>query len=109
MKNSALAYQTLDHIKAHPEEWNQGVWHCGTSHCFAGLVEVFTTGEDVSSESTWDVAEQALGLTTAEAVLLFDAYNTLADLEETVDSLFGPRQDALFKTGFYRANAYPIT
>jgi hypothetical protein len=31
-----LAYQTLDYIREHPKEWDQGLYWCGTSACFAG-------------------------------------------------------------------------
>lgn len=38
--NAELAYKVLDHIDAHPEQWNQGVYigkaECGTVACFAG-------------------------------------------------------------------------
>ena len=93
MKNAALAYKTLDHIKAHPEKWDQGVWHCGTTHCFAGLVELFTTGEDKSKARTWDVAEEALGVSGEEATDLFYERNTLADLEKIIKTIFGSRPE----------------
>lgn len=28
--------KVLDHIKAHPETWTQGVWDCETTACFCG-------------------------------------------------------------------------
>lgn len=31
-----LAYETLDQIEAHPEEWYQDQWRCDTGMCFAG-------------------------------------------------------------------------
>lgn len=38
--NAELAYQVIDHIDAHPEQWRQGLWigqaQCGTIACFAG-------------------------------------------------------------------------
>jgi hypothetical protein len=39
--NAVLAYQVLDHIEAHPEQWDQTNWarqvpECGTAGCFAG-------------------------------------------------------------------------
>lgn len=33
--------RVLTHIEQHPEEWDQAVWHCRTSHCFAGFSEIF--------------------------------------------------------------------
>ena len=95
MKNAALAYKTLDYIKAHPEEWDQSMWHCGTTHCFGGLVELFTTGNGDESHwtSTWDVAEEALGTDLVESAQLFDDGNTLADLEKIIKTIFGSRPD----------------
>ena len=93
MKNAALAYKTLDYIKAHPEEWDQSNWHCGTTHCFGGLVEMFTTGEVNEWESTWDVAEEALGISIDESTDLFYENNTLADLEKIIKTIFGSRPE----------------
>lgn len=40
MVNVELMQKVLDHITAHPKEWNQASWanrwSCGTSFCFAG-------------------------------------------------------------------------
>ena len=35
-KNVELAYKTLDYIRAHPEEWSQQIYMCGSMACFAG-------------------------------------------------------------------------
>lgn len=32
--------EVLNYIKEHPSEWDQNVWHCGTSHCMAGHLQV---------------------------------------------------------------------
>lgn len=34
--NVELLDRTLAYIEAHPEEWDQGNWRCGTGMCFAG-------------------------------------------------------------------------
>lgn len=99
MKNAVLAYKTLDHIKAHPKHWDQSVWHCGTTHCFAGLVELFTTGEDESTALTWDVAAEALGIDDIESRLLFNPENKLSDLVKQVEDIFGPDESQLYSTG----------
>lgn len=42
MPNVPLLSKTMDHIEAHPEEWDQSMWatrknpQCGTIACFAG-------------------------------------------------------------------------
>lgn len=57
--NAELAYKVLDHIDAHPEQWNQGRWYgadpeCGTTACFAGWA-VALSGHDVTlGEQTED-------------------------------------------------------
>lgn len=39
MKDEARAYNALDYIREHPEEWNQEQYFaCGTTACFAGRV-----------------------------------------------------------------------
>ena len=91
MKNAALAYKVLDYIKAHPEEWDQRNWHCGTTHCFGGFVEMFATGEKESWESTWVVAEEALGIDVIDASMLFSEHNTLMNLSQLIKMIFGPR------------------
>ena len=39
-----LAYDTLDYIKAHPEDWNQGEWRCSTGMCYAGWLVTLAGG-----------------------------------------------------------------
>jgi len=96
-----LLQKVLDHVTAHPEEHDQSVWArqtpCGTSMCVAGHTAAMC-GWDLD-RSVWspmtgfsrvlrdnvprhvsDVAAEELGLTTHEADVLFDGWNTLADL-----------------------------
>ena len=91
MKNAALAYKVLDYIRTNPEEWDQRTWHCGTTHCFAGLIEFFITGEDKYGIRTMDVAMDALKIIPSEARALFNVHNTLQDLFELTERIFGPR------------------
>lgn len=46
MPNTELLKRTLNHIEAHPEEWDQEYWArrtlCGTSYCFAGTAVVLS-------------------------------------------------------------------
>ena len=39
-----LAYDTLDYIKAHPEDWNQETWRCSTGMCYAGWLATLAGG-----------------------------------------------------------------
>lgn len=115
--NAALAYRVLDHIDAHPEQWNQGLYigkaECGTVACFAGWT-CLLSGEtpsyfgDGQTETSWltfngdqipvaDRAEQLLGvdryieLGEGGADDLFGGGNSREDLGELVEELFGPR------------------
>lgn len=49
--NAALAYLVLDHIDAHPEQWNQGRWigqaECTTVGCFAGWAVLLSGAEPI--------------------------------------------------------------
>lgn len=117
--NTALARRVLEHIEAHPEQWNQRRWavrsECGTSFCFAGhavhlthpdalylfgldlldgdernhAVKVLIPGRP-GPEYVRDVAVQLLGLSDYDARLLFHASNTLEHLHGYVDQLQAP-------------------
>lgn len=109
--NIELLTKTLEAVKANPEHWNQEKWHCGTSHCFAGFVELIANDLPLDSHSeelrnderfhkvfdpayrflirwkTPDNSKRLLGLSEEESSTLFHACNTLSDLEHIVKSL----------------------
>lgn len=115
MPNAPLLLKTLHHIEAHPEEWVQETWHCGTTACYAGHAVIIDGGEwyphgsalliardDDPAEDVWhdpcgstsviQVAHRArhiLGLTHEQAVRLFSYDNTLDDLRAEVYRLVG--------------------
>lgn len=115
--NAELAHRVLDHIKADPESWDQASWyrktHCGTVGCFAGWAVmlsglkiegpvypvVVAEGHPLDDVYVPVAAAQLLGLADdaddAEGLELFHEGNTLADLEEMVADLFGPRPEPL--------------
>lgn len=119
--NAELAYRVLDHIDAHPTEWDQATWKCGSSHCFGGWAVVLSGATvDYSNDELVvvagpdelldleieDAARQALGVTPVGAYVenfngpgrhrdpgwLFGASNTRAELGRMVEAIFGPRQ-----------------
>lgn len=112
-RNAVLAYQALDYIKAHPEEWDQSVWECGTVACFAGWVVRLSgtlppnpNDDDTDDDDTYsDAAARLLGFSSKAALdraswrevrlgfHLFYSDNTLKDLEDGVAILFGPRPE----------------
>lgn len=69
--NTALALDTLDHIRAHPEEWNQEHW----GYCFAGHVcrqaglEVISNGPVDRSFSSAYVETDGIKVRTDEVAL----------------------------------------
>jgi hypothetical protein len=105
--NVPLLRQTMAHIEASPQEWNQGNWRCETGLCFAGhaalladgtwthpysrdldewLAELITTpGGD--AQPVKDYASHVLGLEIGEADRLFMGNNTLDDLRHIVNEL----------------------
>lgn len=111
--NAELAYRVVDHIDAHPELWNQGVYigkaECGTVACFAGWAVLLAGGEiDTSTEGVTivgrpDIAagvhiERAaislLGIQGEDVALYgdpFDGLLTRGELGERVEAIFGPR------------------
>ena len=95
-------YQVLNYIKAHPEEWEQSVWH----HCFAGHACCIGSGTEWTElymfpaqldqrrvpkdlrhkvVSTFNYAMHWLGLTEEQATEVFKGNNTLEDLERIID------------------------
>jgi hypothetical protein len=45
-------------IEANPRHWDQSaLWHCGTSHCFAGIAQCLAVGLSVSEEPQVVIAE----------------------------------------------------
>jgi hypothetical protein len=80
IKFNAKNYQAvIDQIKAHPKQWKQHLWHCGTSHCFGGWAQILSQRPADEFEVRAD-ARQFLGITALEADYLFDHKRTLAEL-----------------------------
>lgn len=85
MKNTELAYKTLDYIREHPQDWNQLNYFCGTTACFAGRAILIALGFSTELEfrqwqqDNWDctttiVAQRLLGWTPREAHHVFASY-----------------------------------
>lgn len=106
--NIPLLRRTLDHIRAHPEEWRQGYWRCGTTMCFAGHAAFLAGGEWFHPEDPMcsymvaqpgevtylrgavrveDRARRVLGLTEGQADELFAGINTLGEIETLIDEI----------------------
>lgn len=92
-------------IEAHPEHWNQEAWHCGTSHCYAGVAEMMRLNLDprehcpsgdpavthslCSREKTMDWLGFAPGNWCDEERFdwLTRSANTLSDIRERIEFL----------------------
>lgn len=109
--NLPLLRKVLDHIDAHPEEWDQWqfarVVSCGTAFCVAGHAAVMSGAEPVFSPGSdrtctfrtaegWTVdvesyARDLLGLTPDEASVvdggLFDTANDRADVQRIAEAI----------------------
>lgn len=83
--NKELFVRVMNHIITHPETWNQGNWHCGTQHCFAGHAQVMYFGTD--SGSTEEEAMEALKICQDLARWLFNANRGLLEMYECVRSI----------------------
>lgn len=103
--NEKLIACVLEHIKQHPEEWEQGTWldingcrqdnWCGTVGCFAGWAVALSTPESQWPPDTYyirDRAAELLGITPNEAMLLFRASNTMGRLREYLNQFRKARQ-----------------
>lgn len=119
MPNTELAWKVLDHIAAHPEQWDQKTWlkrtDCGTAGCFAGWTALLSgdkpdwleCGGALFGEYTSFVrvnannrmvgrtvetrAAELLDIDEEDAYFLFNATNDLDDLTRYVNKIFGPR------------------
>jgi len=83
LRGDDLAYATLDYIREHPEEWNQGFYFfrnttafsCSTTACFAGRAVVLS-GEFTENRHTGIHAAELLGWTDVQADYVFRCFTT---------------------------------
>lgn len=110
MKNIENCKLVLQKIKENPDQWNQGSWHCGTSHCFAGWAQILS-GKEANNDTVRRDARIFLGLTRDDADYYFSPSRTLEDLETVVEDGYdrngydraGYNRDGLDRTGYGRA------
>jgi hypothetical protein len=117
--NVPLLRKTMEHIEAHPQEWDQQVWRCGTTMCFAGTACDLDGGQWADADMPEDEdapyllrrdgepeedtytnigpglihaatrARRILGLDETQADFLFGTSNTLDYLRAGVAELCG--------------------
>lgn len=119
--NAEALLDAVDHVKAHPEEWDQDEYRCGTGMCIAGHGAERAGGRwatsPLATHSACLIAEpgddrlhvgmcgqpthihasrrarRVFGLTVGDAVELFWSHNTLARIEVIVYTVAGRRDD----------------
>ena len=116
--NTAELVAIYQHIKAHPDEWNQRDWavrnSCGTAFCFAGHASAragakpvwvpradeadiadasLCTLPDGTERAIVSHAREVLGLWDHWHTSLFDGDNTLADLRRIITRITGVDPD----------------
>lgn len=67
MANIELLDRVLDHIEKNPESWNQAMWRCGTTYCFAGHAALLSGWKPVQADRDmywrlqgWESEEKAV-------------------------------------------------
>ena len=76
--------RAFNHILAHPDEWDQSQWHCGTTHCLFGHCQILA-GIPVNSESCLQGVMRLTGLSRDDAEWLADARRTLPEIRAYLD------------------------
>jgi len=94
--NKELIRQVINHIIDDPDTWNQTVWHseCGTSHCFAGWVDVIENG--ITSNQDTGVPNRAiksLGIGYQLGDRLFEGDNDFETLYSICKDILEDRVD----------------
>lgn len=93
--------QTLQDVKNNPEHWDQSLWHCNTSHCFAGFAEVrlrceeqgLNLNEHLMEEYSYEdylndkINHAYFGITKSSWSSLVNPSNTLTQLEFLIETL----------------------
>lgn len=95
--NAALAYRVLDHIDAHPEQWDQDTYYapssCGTTACFAGWsvllseIPIDRNGDVLLADLEPEVAEAVGALSHRD--YMGPEYRHLAEVPEVAQVLLG--------------------
>ena len=89
--------QVLDRITAHPDEWRQATWHCGTQHCFAGWAQLLA-GHPANDETARRDARIFLDLSYHEANWLFAPSTSIEDFRSFLND-----RDGYDRAGYKRA------
>lgn len=95
MPNRKILRQALQMVKDNPSHWDQTFWHCGTSHCFGGMIDlilvqlpIWATYEEIVKDNSFsnfnkmEIARfKAMGLSNIQYSAIICSLNSLDDLE----------------------------
>jgi hypothetical protein len=84
------AKRAFEHVKAHPEEWDQHQWHCGTVACLGGWMDVLLNlpyyGDANGTANTISTIAARVHIFDIDGDSLFYAGNSLDDLEQMLQT-----------------------
>lgn len=114
VRGRRLAAAVCNQIIQHPESWNQCEWHCGTSHCVAGWIDVLagyynpkTDGPTAKGESVGDSvsdrAKHALGLET-DHILGINIFAAHTRFDSIYTRLKGLADGTITRGGLYTSD-----
>lgn len=98
-----MAIRARSWIESNPRHWDQTNYHCGSSHCFAGVVEMLADGLDPQGEypesidnCTVERARLSLNLNYWVAgILWFSPYLSLDNIQDLVRAYTAPLEQVL--------------
>ena len=103
LRGEKLLKAAVNQILAHPETWNQVVWHCDTGHCIAGWCQILA-GRPQNSATVADEAMNDLGISFAERAWLFAGSRRLVEIYGFAERFSaGFDRDGRDRAGFDRA------
>jgi len=88
-----LLAATFNAIMDNPDQWDQGQWHCGSSHCFCGWSQVLVN--NILPNDGWHIefAEDQYQVSFNVAVAITRGNNNLDELYNWVEGLISGRID----------------
>ena len=98
----------MDWILANPQHWDQSAWHCGTSHCFAGVVQMLHHQQNPAEEFSGDPetasfdARSVMGISRSLAKQWFASANSLHFLQQLTGYFCDPLPSMLPDKSLWR-------
>jgi len=89
-----LSRMAIARIEANPKSWDQSAWHCDTSHCYAGHIDLILCELNAFELPPWADnlnynVRAVLGLDKDSWLSITATYNTLQEIKDHHVRLFG--------------------